>query len=83
VDDRQDAVLGIGFDPLADLEAVHVGELDVEHDQVDVDLGEPLQGLLAGLRLDHREAGPRQPAHQQVTLGGAVVDDQHRRGGHG
>jgi len=82
VDHREGAVRGIAFDPFADLETAHVGQLDVENHEVDPGAGQHRQRLPAGLRLAHRETGPRKPADQQISLGRAVVDDEDGGGVH-
>jgi hypothetical protein len=77
VDHRQDAVRRIGLDLFADVESGHVRQLHVQHHEVDAGARKHPQRLATGLGLPDCESGPGQPAHQQITLGGAVVHDEN------
>src|SRR5207344_3152460 len=65
----------VGLDLAADVVAEHVGQVDVEQDQLGG--GGPFQGLPPGPGLDHGVPGPVQPGSHQVALGLVVVDEQH------
>ena len=59
VDDRRGAVRRIGLDLLADLEAAHVRQPDVEHDQVDAAVARTVASAsAAGRRLDRPRSRP-------------------------
>ena len=70
----------IGFQPAADLEAVHVGHHHVEQD--DVAFGALADGkrFRAAGRGQHVEILGRQARFQQLDVGGDIVDDQDTRG---
>ena len=70
--------------PLADLEPVDLRQHQIEHDEVDAALGEPLQRLLAVARGDNAEAIPLERVRQQLLNRVLVVDEEDGRGvGHG
>ena len=77
----------VGAEPLADLEPVDLREHDVEHDEVDLFLGEALQRLLAVARLNDAVAVPLERIREELLDRVLVVDEQngggfrHRRGG--
>ena len=65
----------IGLDAPADLEAVDVGQLDIEDDQVGQGGDQP-QGLAARGGLLDLETRPDERLGDRVALGGIVVDEQ-------
>ena len=65
----------VGLEATADLEAVQVGELDVEHDEPRR-LTRQHQRLVAGRRFPHVVADPPQGAAQDVPRGLIVVDGE-------
>ena len=79
VQHRELAVVGLGADPAADLEAVEVGQVHVEDDEVDVLGGDHVEGGGAVARLDRLEPGPPQVPGDEVAVGLQVVDDEDPR----
>src|SRR5579884_1283200 len=78
---HQDREVGRLPNPLADLDAVDVGEHQVEHDErrlLDRDLGE---GVLAGRRRLHRVPRVLQVERDERGDRALVLDDEDRRGG--
>ena len=74
-DDRRARALGA--EPAGDLEALHVGEHHVQHDQVGTEGGDRGQRFGAGARGLHGEALEAQGHRDDVDDVGLVVDDQH------
>lgn len=68
-------------EPLADLEAVQLGEHDVEHDEVHVLLLESLQRLLAVASLDNPVPVALERVGEQRLDRLLVVDEENGRGG--
>jgi hypothetical protein len=67
----------------ADLEPVHLGEVEVEDDEVEALLGGPLQrGLTAG-HADHLEPFGPEVALEDLQHEGIVVHRQHPARAHG
>jgi hypothetical protein len=71
-------VLGprVGLEPLAGLEAIHLGHHHVEQDDVDRRLAD-VDGLAAGGRRDDVEILRAQPRFEQPHVGRNIVNDQH------
>jgi hypothetical protein len=65
--------------PLKGFEAVEAGHVLIECDDVDAALLEPLEPVVAGRRMDDREAEPRQTALHQPGQRRVVVDIQQCR----
>ena len=72
-DDRHGA---LGTKSLADLETVDLRQHDVEHDEVDLLLGEPPQRLLAVARLDDAVPVPLERIREERLNRVLVVDEQ-------
>jgi hypothetical protein len=68
----------------ADLEAVDVGQVPVEHDEVGL-LRRQAEGVVAGGRFQHLEAFAAEDAAKQAAVGVVVIDEQNGGGsaGHG
>ena len=69
----------IGFQPAADLKAVHVGHHDVEQHDVAFGARADRQRLGAVAGGQHVEIFRRQARFQQLHVGGNIVDDQNTR----
>ena len=69
----------IGFQPAANLKAVHVGHHDVEQDDVAFGARADLQRLGAVAGGQHVKIFRRQARFQQLYVGGNIVDDQNTR----
>ena len=67
----------VGADAAAHLEAVDVGQADVEHHQHRPVLLDQLEAALAGAGLQHAEAGVAQVHVEQVGDVRVVLDDHH------
>jgi hypothetical protein len=76
-DDRHRA---LGTEPLAHLEPVELGQHQIEHDQVDVLLPEPLQRLLAVTRVHDPESLALERIGEQFLNRVLVVYEEDRRG---
>ena len=76
-DDRDMHGLGIGFQPLTDLEAIHARHHDVEKDEVDLGASAEIEtGKTVG-GCEHVEIFGQQAGFEQLYVGGNVVDDQN------
>jgi hypothetical protein len=78
-DDRHAAALGA--EPARDLEALHVGQHHVEHDQIGLERRHRDERLGAGARRLDGEALEAQGHRDDVDDVGLVVDDEHAVGG--
>ncbi len=65
-----------GAQPVQDAEAVHAGQHQVEHHDVRVELGGPLQRVLAGVRRDRVPALVAGDGRDEIGDGRVVVDDE-------
>jgi hypothetical protein len=79
VDDRRADGVRLGPQPAADLEAVDVGQVDVEHDEVERLGRGQQQGFLPGAGLHDGEAFLAEHARGRVAGRLVVVDDEDRR----
>ena len=70
----------VGAQPLADLEPVELRQHQVEHDEVDVLLGELRERLLAVPRLDDAEPVALERVREELLNGLLVVDEEDRGG---
>ena len=77
-DDRHPRALGA--EPLGDLEALHVGQHHVEHDQVRPEGGDRRRARRRRSRRTRREALEAQGHRDDVDDVGLVVDDEHAVG---
>ncbi len=73
VDDGEAGGVEAFADLAADVEAAHIGKIDVEDDEVDV--AHLVEGVLAGGGFDNLEVGGAEHARGGVAAGGVVVDD--------
>jgi hypothetical protein len=73
----------LGAEPLGDVEALHVGEHDVEHDQVRIERADGGDRAGARARRLHREALEAQRHGHHVDDVRLVVDHEHAVGGGG
>src|SRR5690606_35477154 len=79
---HDDGQVAVGADATADLETVHPGQHQIQHDDVRpqrVEFGQCLLPAFAGL---HTVALPSQRQRQPVPYGLVVLDQQHARHGH-
>ncbi len=77
---RDEMRLRIGFQPPADLEAVHVRHHDVEQHDVALGAFADLQRLRTATGGRHVEIFRRQAGFQQLHIGWNIIDDQNTRG---
>ena len=78
--EHDDRHLALGAQALADLEPVELRQHQVEHDEVDLLLGESRQSLLAVARLEHAEALALERVGEELLDGVLVVDEEDGRG---
>ena len=71
-DDRNILELGIALDDGKNLVTIHLGQYDIQHDQVGPFLADLAQGLQAVARLDHLVAVPGQGDGNDLSRRGTV-----------
>ena len=77
--DRHAGDLAVGADRPADFQAAHVGQIDVENDDVRPDLAGLLGRIAALGDLVNCVAGPAEDGSEQGAIRRAVIDDQDGR----
>src|SRR5919204_4739130 len=78
--EHDDRNLALGAQALADLEAVELGQHQVEHDEVDVLFREACERLLAVPRLQHAIPLALERIGEELLDGVLVVDEEDGRG---
>ncbi|MNH87715.1 hypothetical protein D3C73_402020 [compost metagenome] len=76
VDHREQGGRGVRAQYADDVEATHVGQVDVENQCLDGDTVDQLQALAAGTGFEHFIAMTLKASAQGIARGDVVVDDQ-------
>ena len=80
--EHQDRRVACAADLPADVQPVHAGEHNVQHDEVDPAAAEQIERLLARVRRAHGDALGGEKAAEAAVDGGVIVADEHGAGLH-
>ena len=75
--DRRALELGLGAQGLDELQAVHVGHVEIGDDDVDLIVRQHLQGIDPVIGLDDMEAGVAQGHGDHLAHGPGIIDGQY------